>query len=1095
MASAKRPRLDFAAAIALREKLNREAAQQQPPPPPPPPPSSSPPPPPPPSASTDAALLAKLGVTMTSSASLERRVVSSAEDSLHAAEMARFAEQQQQLQGRIADVSRRLDAHQLTADGRRALEDRLEALNDEMDLLATVRERALLRHAKEAAARAREAAADVGGVGEEGSSSLVEEEEDAHERQLRLGLITPTAATTFVRPPATVAPRAAGGASKEYMAGTALGAKTRVVKGGRTHGATSEWESERVARRVQAQARAKKDVDQRRRRVVVARDADFVDDGERDRYDARLDELEDEDEEDVVEFDGGLLLRASVYDSLFTYQRTGVKWLWELHMQGAGGIIGDEMGLGKTVQVAAFLDALRRTSVAHCSLIVVPATVMSQWVREFHRWAPRMRVVLLHASGTVHGGSGGVARMLRRWRKETPSLVVVTTYATVRTQSQHLLPFPFDYVILDEGHKIRNPNAEITLVCKQFRTSHRLILSGSPVQNNLSELWSLFDFVFPGKLGTLPVFETEFGVPITMGGYVNASVHAVQAAYKCAVLLRDIISPFLMRRMKKDVHVQMTNKDEQILFTRLTPLQREIYVRYLESPEVVDVLHGNVRSFHAIQVLRKICNHPDLLKKDDKDEDADEDEGKDAFGAPEKSGKLQVVRDLLPVWKQQGHRVLLFSQTRMMLDILETMLTRLGYQYLRMDGTTNIKSRMTLIDQFNNDEENFVFLLTTRVGGLGVNLTGANRVLIFDPDWNPSTDAQARERAWRIGQKRDVSVYRLVTSGTIEEKIYHRQIFKHFLTDKVLKDPKQQRFFKNKDLKDLFTLGDDTGGSTETGDIFAQVAEKPKAEAGEGEDKGEGGDGGGEDGQDKQDGASPEVGHDENYLIARLLAKDGVHSAMSHDAIVGGELRERSLVETEAEKVAQRAARNVMRSRRALRAQPVHVPTDTGASRFGVRAGARPSPAPRRPAIVNSMRESATPRKRHRDEDEATTTTTTTATTSTSSSVLLARLRQRAQQGTEEEEEEEDPVAASTIAAAQPPPDAETDAAQERTQQLIDFLLARPGHAAPTEAIVSNFRWTVTKEESATFRALLKRVARFEKGQPGTWTLREAYAT
>jgi DNA excision repair protein ERCC-6 len=203
------------------------------------------------------------------------------------------------------------------------------------------------------------------------------------------------------------------------------------------------------------------------------------------------------------------------------------------------------------------------------------------------------------------------------------------------------------------------------------------------------------------------------------------------------------------------------------------------------------------------------------------------------YGAEGKSGKMKVVKALLELWKRQGHRTLLFSQTRQMLDILEKFVNTIGnLEYRRMDGSTNIGIRQTIVDDFNTNKNIDVFLLTTRVGGLGINLTGADRVIIFDPDWNPSTDVQARERAWRLGQKREVTIYRLMTSGTIEEKIYHRQIFKQFLTNKILKDPKQRRFFKMNDLHDLFSLAGSEIEGTETGDMFAGTEMSFKSPAG-----------------------------------------------------------------------------------------------------------------------------------------------------------------------------------------------------------------------------------------------------------------------
>lgn len=392
---------------------------------------------------------------------------------------------------------------------------------------------------------------------------------------------------------------------------------------------------------------------------------------------------------------------------------------------------------------------------------------------------------------------------------------------------ESLAHYHWQYLILDEGHKIRNPNAAVTVACKQFRTAHRIILSGSPMQNNLKELWSLFDFIFPGKLGTLQVFMEQFSVPITMGGYQNASPVQVQTAYKCACVLRDTICPYLLRRIKDDVKINLAlpDKSEQVLFCRLTEEQREVYQGFIDSKEVYQILNGEMQVFSGLISLRKICNHPDLFSGGPKilkgvpDEQLTEEEH---FGYWKRSGKMIVVDALLKLWHKQGHRVLLFSQSRQLLNIMELFIRNLGYSYLKMDGSTTIASRQPLITKFNENSSIFVFLLTTRVGGLGVNLTGANRVIIYDPDWNPSTDTQARERAWRIGQKKQVTVYRLLTAGSIEEKIYHRQIFKQFLCNRVLKDPKQRRFFKSNDLTELFTLSSPDGSQgTETSAIFA----------------------------------------------------------------------------------------------------------------------------------------------------------------------------------------------------------------------------------------------------------------------------------
>ena len=263
---------------------------------------------------------------------------------------------------------------------------------------------------------------------------------------------------------------------------------------------------------------------------------------------------------------GDFRVPGQIWAKLFKFQRVSVKWLWALHSQNAGGILGDEMGLGKTVQMISFLAALRYSSgypesglkkkLKRPILVVCPATVMRQWMSEFHKWWPPFRVIIFHGSGI--GSDTNRARLLNSYTDE-PS-VFVTTYTTMRLYQADILNVHWNYVVLDEGHKIRNPDAEITLVCKQLRTAHRIILSGSPIQNNLNELWSLYDFVFPGKLGTLPIFLAQFAIPINNGGYANASSVQVQTAYKCACVLRDVINPYLLRRLKSEVKLELPGK-------------------------------------------------------------------------------------------------------------------------------------------------------------------------------------------------------------------------------------------------------------------------------------------------------------------------------------------------------------------------------------------------------------------------------------------------------------------------------------------------------------------------------------------------------
>jgi DNA excision repair protein ERCC-6 len=647
----------------------------------------------------------------------------------------------------------------------------------------------------------------------------------------------------------------------------------------------------------------------------------------------------------------------------FTHFSHLQEWLWGLHKQEVGGIIGDEMGLGKTVQMAHFLGSLCFSGKLNLALLIVPSTLLAQWVQELKKWYPPFRIFLLHTSGGAmragwtrekilqrasmfsRGSRSGRSKACGGKLTAGTGAIVVTSYGGLTTHEQMVLRIPWDYCILDEGHKIRNPDAEVTLIAKRIPTVHRIILTGAPIQNSLRELWSLFDFIYPGRLGTLPDFEQQFALPIRSGSYLNASKMQTQMAYKCSLALRDLISSSILRRLKKNLQdvIKLPDKTEQILFCKLTSHQERLYRHFLSSDEVKSVLHGHMKSFRAINILRKVCNHPclfelskeqlkpvtksekssmELLRKqarkkrreqiarnarikakikselkvevkaevggvlyptgatasgveadingentavggsveklagngvDDSDgraEHEDDDVNLEIFNRGEvisasqlstveweQSGKMLILDQVLTLWKEQNHRVLLFSQTVQMLNIIEEYVKRKKlWKYFRMDGTTNIRRRQPMVDAFNKESDVFLFLLTTRVGGLGLNLIGADRVLIFDPDWNPSMDKQARERAWRIGQENDVTVYRLICSGTIEEKIYHRQIYKQQLTHKILSNPKQKRFFRSSELRDLFTYQapgnteslsttNRTGqnvslGETETGDIF-----------------------------------------------------------------------------------------------------------------------------------------------------------------------------------------------------------------------------------------------------------------------------------
>ncbi|OCL12765.1 hypothetical protein AOQ84DRAFT_284541 [Glonium stellatum] len=829
-----------------------------------------------------------------------------------------------------------------------------------------------------------------------------------------------------------------------------------------------------------------------------------------------------------AEFDGGYRIPGDIYPSLFDYQKTGVQWLWELYSQQVGGIIGDEMGLGKTIQAISFLAGLHYSKKLTKPIIVVtPATVMKQWVNEFHRWWPPLRVSILHTSGSGMMDTRRESQLERElesrdWDDNRPALtksgraakrivdkvkrdghVLVTTYSGLQTYAEFLIPTDWEYAVLDEGHKIRNPNAAITIYCKELRTANRVILSGTPMQNNLTELWSLFDFVFPMRLGTLVNFRNQFEFPIKQGGYANASNLQVETAMKCAETLKETISAYLLQRFKVDVAADLPKKSERVLFCKLTRQQREAYEKFLSSEEMKSIMNGKRQMLFGVDILRKICNHPDLVEHKTLSK-----KPKYNYGTGAKSGKMQVVKALLEIWKKGGHKTLLFAQHRIMLDILEKFVKTMdGFNYRRMDGTTAIKDRQDVVDEFNRDPDLHVFLLTTKVGGLGVNLTGADRVIIYDPDWNPSTDIQARERAWRLGQKREVEIYRLMTAGTIEEKIYHRQIFKQFLTNKILKDPKQRQTFQLRDLQDLFTLGGENDGATETGNLFKGTEVKFSDKQPDATEQNQGmptpptetepahlktakhsnlaaitgvsrqEDYAVDDFEQATDaegsGGNANDGKKDDRLLSTIFARSGVHSALEHDAILNSNSRkpkvtaDPEIIAREARRVASEAARELQRAGELARTVPVGTPTWTGT--FGT-AG-RPEERPRGLGAGRGGRGGGSMGRGG----------------GPSSSSILANLaaRQTGSPG----------GGASSASSRAATPQQTQPRGREFLALIRDYLVAHGGKVH-TQMLIDHFnRFCGTPQRTAEFKEMLKRIAVLEKGSTGRgkWVLKDEF--
>uniref|UniRef100_A0A0K0EEA7 DNA repair and recombination protein RAD54-like n=1 Tax=Strongyloides stercoralis TaxID=6248 RepID=A0A0K0EEA7_STRER len=799
-----------------------------------------------------------------------------------------------------------------------------------------------------------------------------------------------------------------------------------------------------------------------------------------------------------------------IWKKLYNYQKTCLRWLAELHNQNVGGILADEMGLGKTVQICCFLRAVAESKCMDeeynvvglgPSLIVCPATLLHQWVIELHKWFPMCRVAIFHSIGSCKQTANELIKKMSKYRCD--GSIIVTTYATFTQKYRYFSKANWHYIILDEGHYIRNPDIKAAELLRTINTRHRLLISGSPLQNNLKELWSLIDFIYPKRLGDLRTFTEHFSIPIIQGGYSNATPIQIRAAYK---------------RMKKDVEmsIHLPQKNEQVLFCELTQEQHDLYLDYLNSKEMKNIRLGKMEVFKALIMLRKICNHPDFITGGpNKNNEYDIEESIDKeFGYYKRSSKMKVVRQLLYMWKKQKHKVLLFSQSRAMLTILERLAILEEYNYLRMDGETPIKQRQVLVEKFNTDDNIFLFLLTTKVGGLGVNLTGANRLIIYDPDWNPCTDVQARERAWRIGQSREVTIYRLLTSGTIEEKMYQRQIFKEFLANKVLSDPKQARILKTQHIKDLFTLGNvevSRKHGTETAAIFhGQNGEKrrenffDKKKKLEREKKKNDINEINEEGNETQL-TSDEIEHlknlrkekelkkddqlhdiekeeeiemvnrkenynvkekdnygDNDYVLKALFKKDMVQSAISHDIIMKDVPRDHQIIEDEADLIAKRAVEALNAS---IRQKPI--------------------------AIVQK----SVPKIKKEIENKGNQNDSQGKLPVKSGLDLLSRIQARKDRLLEENDITiPDNMVNEEYSKHEFWPTSVKEQMAKKTKysslaEEIKMFFIFNGNISTTKQIVANFRQKVDPEDSYIFRAILKKIASLDE-KSGKWKLK-----
>jgi SNF2 family DNA or RNA helicase len=533
---------------------------------------------------------------------------------------------------------------------------------------------------------------------------------------------------------------------------------------------------------------------------------------------------------------GGFRIPEHVFDKLMPHQKDGIKWLygrWKVKHTCGLGILADEMGLGKTVQAVVTLLGLIISNYIHHALVVVPLGLLDTWEKHLQQWIPSTTCLVFHGSITK----------TKRGISELRSIinsggVVVTTYDAVKTNEQ-IKSTSWHMLIVDEGHYLKNHRSQRACAIKEIPAEKKLLLSGTPLQNNLDEVWSLFDFLTNGEmLGAHREFVSMFANPINAGSAKDASQTVKAYAEKTAQDLRDLISPLFLRREKTVLKgtsglSTIGAKVDLVVWTDLSPLQKAIYQQFLTSSEVQAALNRTSSPFGALSVLYKILAHPQLLTIHEPELHVDAEnveppgnsdefnnlldpvrlEKNDIDAVEAQSQKVQMVIDLLTDFRNNGHRALLFSQSSKMLDILCQVIKHHGFTFVWMDGSVSVKERQELIEKFNSDDRVLCFLLTTKLG-IGITLTGADRVIMYDSSWNPSQDAQSVDRSHRVGQTRNVVVYRLVGCGTYEEKIYRNQIRKLFLA-KTLISKSNQRYFSSADLVQLFTLDDTRESKTE----------------------------------------------------------------------------------------------------------------------------------------------------------------------------------------------------------------------------------------------------------------------------------------
>ena len=457
--------------------------------------------------------------------------------------------------------------------------------------------------------------------------------------------------------------------------------------------------------------------------------------------------------------------------NLFPYQKLGFNWLKNMYDIGFGGILADDMGLGKTLQTISLLNEIYQENLNFTALIIVPSSLLYNWKEEIIKFTGITPVLV-----------EGTAAQRRKIISKGSKGFLITTYQALRNDIEEYKNREFDVVVLDEAQNIKTTTSQIKKAVMKINSKVNFALTGTPVENNILELWSIFDFVIPGYLDNLTKFKKTYKEAI-----VNPNSSKINN-------LREIIAPFLLRRTKKEVLTELPDKIESNMVVTLSTEQKQLYMSYIkqaksEMKKFNENDNNRMKILAILTKLRQICNSPTLFKEDYKGEVA----------------KLEVLRDILPDITENGHRLLIFSQFVGTLKEIEKELADMGIEYFYIDGNVKSKERVDICNKFNAGERQVV-LISLKAGGTGLNLVGADVVIHYDPWWNIAVENQASDRAYRIGQKKSVQVIKLVTEGTIEEKIIKIQESKRQLSENLLENKDGEKVLFEMSDKELMEL-------------------------------------------------------------------------------------------------------------------------------------------------------------------------------------------------------------------------------------------------------------------------------------------------